>query len=233
MVKPASLQTVRLGIQAIQQDVVELSGGEYRAVLEVSGVARPFDDDVRLEGLLAGFAAFLNGLSYPIQVLVRATPVDLSRYLAALEERGRQVPDGKLAEMAYDHAAFIQSLARQRTLLERRFYVVVPAESAPRTSWAARFGRSSSHAALDVEPRREAARRQLSFRCEDVRRQLARCSLGIRRLGDLELAQLFLTCWSPERARAQRFRQQLDDYSTLAVRAQHPVARTDSAPMSE
>ena len=36
---------------------------------------------------------------------------------------------------------------------------------------------------------------------------------------DLELAQLYLACWSPERARAQRFRQQLDDYTTLAVRA--------------
>jgi len=33
------------------------------------------------------------------------------------------------------------------------------------------------------------------------------------------LAQLYLACWSPERARAQRFRQQLDDYTTLAVRA--------------
>jgi hypothetical protein len=50
-------------------------------------------------------------------------------------------------------------------------------------------------------------------------RQLARCGLLARRLGDLELAQLYLECWSPERARAQRFRQQLDDYTTLAVRA--------------
>jgi hypothetical protein len=224
--KRASLQTVRLGIQAIQQDVVELSGGEYRAVLEVSGTTRPFDDDVRLEGLLAGFATFLNGLSYPIQILVRATPVDLSRYVTALEERGRQLLDGQLAEMAHDHAAFVQSLARQRTLLERRFYVVVPAESAPRLSWTSRFlGRHRR--ALEAEPRREAARRQLTFRCDDVRRQLARCDLNARRLGDLELAQLYLTCWSPERARAQRFRQQLDDYTTLAVRASQPVEAAD------
>ena len=33
---------------------------------------------------------------------------------------------------------------------------------------------------------------------------------------------LGLSCWSPERARAQRFRQQLDDYTTLAVRAAQP-----------
>ena len=88
--KTASMQTVRLGIRAIHMDVVEVAGGEYRAVLEVSGTARPFEDDARLEGLLAGFATFLNGLSFPVQILVRASPVDLSRYLSTLEERGRQ-----------------------------------------------------------------------------------------------------------------------------------------------
>ena len=215
--KRASIQSVRLGIQAIQTDVVELHGREFRAVLEVIGTARPFDDDAHVEGLLAGFATFLNGLSYPLQILLRASPVDLSRYLSTLEERGRNVLDGQLADLAHDHATFVQGLARQRTLLERRFYVVVPAESAPRTKLLRRFSRNSRDP--DDEARREAAHRQLTFRCDDLCRQLARCGLSARRLGDLELAQLFLACWSPERARAQRFRQQLDDYTTLSVRA--------------
>ena len=216
MPKRASVQSTRLAIDMIQTSVVALPDGEYRAVLEVSGVARPFEDEARLEGILAGFATFLNGLSYPLQILVRASPVDLSRYLATLEERGRQEMDGQLAELAHDHAAFIQGLARQRTLLERRFYVIVPSENAVRSTWLGRLRRTR---VVDDEPRRDAARRQLTFRCEDVSRQLARCGLSARRLGDLELAQLDLACWSPERARAQRFRQQLDDYTTLAVRA--------------
>src|SRR5215467_10966707 len=132
--KRTSVQSTRLAIETIQTGVVALPDGEYRAVLEVSGVARPFEDEARLEGILAGFATFLNGLSYPLQVLVRASPVDLSRYLAALEERGRLEMDGQLAELAHDHAAFIQGLARQRTLLERRFYVIVPSESAMRST---------------------------------------------------------------------------------------------------
>jgi hypothetical protein len=216
-VKHASVQTARMGIEAILADVVELSDGDYRAILEVSGTARPFEDDTRLEGLLAGFRTFLNGLNFPIQIMVRASPVDLSGYLTKLEERGRQLQDGPFAELAHDHATFVQNLARSRTLLERRFYVVVPAESISRANWRGRF-RSSQREMVD-EPRREAAQHQLRFRCEDVARELARCGLGVRRLGDLELAQLFLACWSPERARAQRFRQQLDDYTTLAVRA--------------
>jgi hypothetical protein len=223
--KHASVQTARLGIETIQEGVVALTGGEYRAVLEVSGAASPFEDDARQEALLAGFATFLNALSYPIQILVRASPVDLTRYAASLEERGRQMLDGQLATLARDHAAFVQGLARQRTLLERRFYVVVPAESAARTGWASL--RPGFNRAIEHEPRREAARHQLTFRCDDLARQLSRCGLAVRRLADLELAQLYLACWSPERARAQRFRQQLDDYTTLAVRAAHASAAVE------
>lgn len=218
----ASVQTTRLGLKGIEHGVVELNGGEYRAVLEVTGVARPFEDDVRLEGLLAGFAAFLNGLDYPIQILLRASPVDLTRYVAGLEERGRKLLDGHLADLAHDHALFVQSLARQRTLLERRFYIVVPSEMPQPLGWLRRFGFGSR--ATDHEPGRDAARRQLTFRCDEIGRNLGRCGVSARRLPDLELAQLYLLCWSPERARAQRFRQQLDEYTALSVRAAQPVA---------
>jgi hypothetical protein len=216
LLRHASVQSTRLGIESIQASVIELSDGESRAVLEVSGTARPFEDDIRLEGLMAGFATFLNGLSYPIQILVRASPVDLRRYVATLEEQGRKLLDGQLADLARDHAAFVQGLARQRTLLERRFYLVVPAEYAPRAGWMRRL--TGSRRAAEDEPRREAAYRQLTFRCDDVAHQLSRCGLVVRRLGDSDVAQLYLACWSPERARAQRFRQQLDDYTTLALR---------------
>ena len=49
--KHASVQTIRLGVEAIQDGVVMLADGEYRAVLEVSGTATPFEDDVRQEAV--------------------------------------------------------------------------------------------------------------------------------------------------------------------------------------
>jgi hypothetical protein len=214
----ASVQTVRLGVSAIQAGVVRLVNDEHRAVLEVAGTANPIHDDVHQEAVLAGFAAFLNALNYPLQIVVRAVPVDLGRYVATLEERARQGLPGDLPSLAHDHAQFVQALARQRTLLERRFFVVVPSEARPNGGFK-RWRRGRTPHSLEADE--DAARRQLTFRCEDVARQLARCGLHVRRLADLELAQLYLACWSPERARAQRFRQRLDDYTTLAVRAAH------------
>ncbi len=211
----ASVQTLRLGLGAIEHDVMRLSGGAYRAVLEVNSGTSLLHIDQRQEAILAGFGAFLNALSFPVQIVVRSAPVDLVRYVTVLEERARQSSTGALASLAHDHAAFIQSLARQRTLLERRFYVVVPAESAHRARWPRWSG---PWAAQTASADAEAAERQLAHRCDEVAHQLARCDLHVRRLSDLELAQLFLACWSPERGRVQRFRQRLDDYTSLAVR---------------
>ena len=137
------------------------------------------------------------------------------RYVANMEERARQSASGVLASLAHDHAAFVQSLARQRTLLERRYYMVVPAE-AKRAAALGRLAERDPHNARSPRRRPPSAS---SFRCDEVEHQLTRCDLQVRRLADLELAQLYLACWSPERARAQRFRQQLDDYTALAVRA--------------
>ena len=211
----ASVQAVRLSVRAIEGDVIQLTSGAYRAVLEVTGTAGPLDDEVRQTAVLAGFAAFLNALSFPVQILVRAVPVDLAGYVASIEEHAARGLAGHLSSLAHEHAVFVQGLARQRSLLERRFFIVVPAQSSPATDWSSRLlGRTTR----STEPEREAACRQLSFRCDEVIRQLVRCGLSARRLNDLELAQLYLTCWSPERARVQRFRQRLDDYTTLAVR---------------
>jgi hypothetical protein len=211
----ASVQSFRVGVETITDGVVRIRTCQYRAVLEVAGIATALDDESQREAVLAGYAAFLNALTFPIQVLVRTVPVDLGRYLGGLEERaGRELPV-ELAGLARDHAAFVQRLARQRTLLERRFYIVVPAQSelaSRRPTWLTRSRRGDEVSEAD------AARRQLTFRCDEVARQLGRCGLGARRLGDLELAELYLACWAPERARVQRFHQQLDDYTAFAVR---------------
>jgi hypothetical protein len=217
----ASVQTACLGLETIEHDVLRLSGGEYRAVLEVSGGTSMLQNDQRQEAILAGFGAFLNALSFPVQIVVRSAPVDLVRYVAGIEERARQSPTATLASLAHDHAAFVQSLARQRTLVDRRFYLIVPAEATRSARWSGwPRGRQVTSGVAEAET----ADRQLAQRCAEVEHQLARCNLHVRRLLDTELAQLLLACWSPERGRVQRFRQRLDDYGSQAVRgAAHAV----------
>lgn len=215
MSRRASVQATRLSLEAIEDGVVTFPGPQYRAVLEVRGVNFALAGPVEQEALLAGYAALLNGLTFPLQILIRVLPVDVEGYLADLERRSRQQLGGELATLARDHIAFLRRLARNRNLLERHFYLVVPAE-----------GEVAITGRVPLLPRRRsrgpdlaAARKQLTFRCEEVERQLMRCGLAVQRLGDSALAQLYYACWCPELARLQRLRQELDEYTTLVVQA--------------
>src|SRR5262249_53362532 len=104
----------------------------YCAVMEVAGsqesVAKV--DDAKQEELLAAYAQFLNSLTFPFQIVVQVHPVDLAWYVARVEDRGRSL-SAALVAIARDHAAYVQSLTRKRTLLERRIYIVVPWSDSP------------------------------------------------------------------------------------------------------
>lgn len=212
-----AVQTTFLHLEAIEDDLCRFVGGQLRAVLDVGTVNLALQGEGEQEATIAGYAAFLNGLAFPIQILVRAVPIDVAGYVAGIERRALQLPEG-LADLARDHASYVRRLARSRTLLERRFYVAVPSEvGAPGRGWWP-FGRRRA-------PREDlaAARRQLTFRCDEVARQLGRCGVTARRLSGVELAELLYTCWCPDLARRQRLRQNLADYTTLVVRADRPV----------
>ena len=216
MSRSASVQTARVSVEAIEDGVVRLAGPRYRAVLEVGSVDFALQGDAEREGLVAGFAAFLNSLSYPVQILVRVLPTDIDTYLGDLEHRARHDLPEPLAALARDHVAFVRRLARSRALLERRFYLVVPAQEAERSAGPIWLFRRRGRAGPDPA----AARRQLTVRCEEVGRHLGRCGLKARRLTDVELARLYHACWCPDLARVQRLRRDVAAYTALVVQAQ-------------
>lgn len=219
MTRTGAIQGVHVDIEAIEDDVVRLASGQYRAVLEVGSVNFGLVGDREQETIVAGFAGFLNSLSSPVQVLIRVLPIDVEGYLAELERRARLLPEG-LANLARDHAAFLHQLVRKRTLLERRFYLIVPAQlgtASRRRGWP--MGHKTA------ETGRDDAYRQLNFRCDEAERQLARCGLTARRLGTPELAQLFYACWCPELARVQRLDGRLAASRPPVVRAERTAKR--------
>src|SRR5262249_5007898 len=73
-----------------------------------------------------------------------------------------------------------------------------------------------------------AVRRQLTARCDEVGRQLGRSGLRTRRLDAMALAHLFHRCWASDLARRQRFRQEIDLYTTVVVGGTRQVRHTGS-----
>jgi hypothetical protein len=221
----------RLDLTAIENGVVCFGSrreAEYCAVMEVAGSQESLAkiDDAKQEELLAAYAQFLNSLTFPFQLVVQVHPVDLSWYVVRVEERARALSPALVA-IARDHAAYVQGLIRQRTLLERRIYIVVPwsnsaeegVPSALTFSWL--LGkRRRNNAAVDDRLRAETIQRVLGDRCDVIGRQLSRAGLRATRLDDLGLAQLYHVGWAPEMARTQRLRRDLADYTAMVVGAE-------------
>ncbi len=217
-----SVQTAHLGVQGIEDGVLRLTNGQLRAVLEVGSVNFGLKGEVEQEAIVASYAAFLNSLGYPVQILVRVLGIDIEAYLVDLERRLPHTGFDRLAELGRDHIAFLRRLAHRRTLLERRFYLVVPGASPGRRRrglWPFGIGRHP-HASPDGRAANGGeALRELNRRCEEITRDLGRAGLSVRRLEGPELAQLLYACWCPDLARIQRFRRDLADYTSLVVHA--------------
>ncbi len=185
----ASIQDVHIQIDRIDNDVIFFMGGSGRAVVEVSGVDFAHQGVDEHGALVAGFAAFLNSLTFPLQIVLRAVPIDVTQLAIDLDSRIQRLPPA-LADLARDHSLFLRKLTRERTLLDRHCYVVIPAgDDAQTLRSRRRFRRQAGENTSDT------VQWQLLDRCEEVSRGLGRCGLTVRRLGNPELLQLFADCW--------------------------------------
>ncbi|GMU39439.1 MAG: hypothetical protein AMXMBFR23_03050 [Chloroflexota bacterium] len=188
--KHASVQA-SLPLDDIVGDVVRLRGGDCRAILEAGSVNFALKSEAEQEAILAGYRRFLNGLSYPLQVLVRIVPTDVEGYLEGIRGgRGRKGMD-LWRRLAVDHETFVRTVARERSLLDRRCYVVVPAGTGgahERTgiAWPWRRHRPARETATVL-----ASRRALAFRCAEVAQGLAAFGVTTRRLEQAELISLW------------------------------------------
>jgi hypothetical protein len=140
-----------------------------------------------------------------------------------------------MLRLAQDHMRYVRSLAAQRGLLERHFYVVLQATeidnfwgsavrgSAPLRWVASRFGEKRRGGSLaQAWHRQTVACQQLDLRVNEIGRQLAAMRLPVRRLAGDELVHLYYSCLTPERAAAAPITREYLDRIGLPVIARAP-----------
>jgi hypothetical protein len=78
------------------------------------------------DALIAAFARYLNSLTGPVQILVRAARLDLDPLITRLEDTMPDLPHRSLEDGARDYASFLASLAHERELLRRQIILAFP-----------------------------------------------------------------------------------------------------------
>jgi hypothetical protein len=152
----------------------------YRGILKINTVNFGLMSEEDQDALIEGFKAFLNGLSFPIQILIRNLPYRLDEYLKSVES-----VEGDLAEMAHDHANFVRQLASKRALVKRVFYIIIPTDTV--------MIKNHTEALINAQT-------QLKLRSDELLRQLERLGLTGQRLSDKEIIALYHSCFTSEDA---------------------------------
>ena len=116
-----------LPISEIKNDTVILKDSWIRAILKVDGVNLDLKNFDEQEILLEQYKRFLNGLAFPIQIVVRNNYLDLSKYLNYISSNLSKITNPMLKNTWDSYFKFLQNIdSKQWLIYEKTFYIVVP-----------------------------------------------------------------------------------------------------------
>ncbi|GLW98268.1 PrgI family protein [Microtetraspora sp. NBRC 16547] len=174
--RPAPLRLPARGVAG--DGLIDLGPDGVAAVAEVSTVSFALRTADEQDALVAVFGRWLNSLSGPAQILVRAERVDLTETVATLVENARGLPHPALTAAAHEHAAFLSDISARHDLLRRQVLLVIREPST---------GASG----------RDAAAARALRRLEEAARLLSACGLTVRLLDAAATSALLASCFDP------------------------------------
>ncbi|MEU4283540.1 PrgI family protein [Nocardiopsis dassonvillei] len=150
---PPSLPSpLNLPVRSIADDgVVDLAEHGCAVLVSCSTVSFALRTPSEQNGLVNGFASYLNSLQTPVQFLVRAESIRLDPLVDSLDRAAPHLPHPALERAARDHADYLAALSQTRDLLRRQIVLVVRESDG-----------SAAHAAASVRRHAEDAVRTLA-----------------------------------------------------------------------
>jgi hypothetical protein len=116
-----------LPISEIRNDTLIMKDGGLRAILRINGINLDLKNFDEQQIVLEQYKKFLNGLEYPIQILVRNTFLDLSNYLTYIQGNIEPIENPVLKAQGEAYYRFLQNIDMQQGLIyNKEFYVIVP-----------------------------------------------------------------------------------------------------------
>lgn len=134
MVNPAQIPIrattqEHLDIEEIRDDLVLLKNGGCCLILQTSAVNFGLLSETEQDATIFAYAGLLNSLSFPIQIVVRSQKKDVSNYLSLLKQEEIRQKNPRLAMQMRSYREFVEKTVREKRVLDKRFYIVIPFSS--------------------------------------------------------------------------------------------------------
>lgn len=185
-------------IEDITQNIVLFIDGSCSLVLTVSAVNFGLLSEKEQEAIIFAYAGILNSLSFPIQVLVRSKHKDITAYLHLLEEKEKNQQNEKLAKSIHGYREFIESTVKEKEVLDKKFYIIIPFSSLEiGTSTNVLFGSKKKGLPYAKAYIIERALIALLPKRDHLQRLLGRLGLKSEQLNNEQLTHLFFSIYNP------------------------------------
>lgn len=113
-------------IEDIKDDILLLKDYSAAIVVEVGAVNFWLLSQEEQSSMIYSYASLLNSLSFPVQILILSKKMDISSYLEYLNVKINGRVDELVKTRLLSYREFIKNIIKKNTVLEKRFFFVVP-----------------------------------------------------------------------------------------------------------
>lgn len=211
-----------LEVHDIVNDLLILKDGATALIITVNAMNFGLLAEEEQDAIIYSYAGLLNSLNYPIQIVIKSQTKDVTSYLHLLDEELEIATSQTKREWIKKYRSFVGNLIKERNVLDKKFYVVIPATSLemgllpPSTviPGVSQPDLSSVERSVILEKAREI----LEPKRDHLMSQFGRIGLVARQLTTQEIIQLFYLSFNPEAAEGQQITD-TNSYTTPLVRA--------------
>ena len=173
----------QIDIENINEGVIKISKEEYRLVLKTGSINFELKNEQEQDAIIDIYENFLNGLNFPIQILIRTRELNIKEYLEELDNLEKNEDEDIYKLQIQNYSKYIEELVRDNKIISRNFYIVVGITS--------------------KEKDQSLIRDQLLIKSDLVSKNLSKIGITTKQLDSLEIIDLFYSFYSPNNSRNQ------------------------------
>jgi len=179
------------------EDIVVMEGGNCCMIIEITASNFALLSRREQDTRIFSYAAMLNSLSFPIQIIIRNKRMDITIYLKELEEIIKSTKGQQLATYITYYRDFVQEMVTVNVVLNKAFYIVIPYSPLEAgTTATVQNAAQKKTAASPAEEYATNAKKILQPKADSVLGQLQKFATTARVLEREDLIKLFFNIYN-------------------------------------
>src|SRR3989344_2079639 len=115
-----------LDIEDVQSDLVLLKDGSVAMILQTSSINFGLLSEEEQDATIYSYAALLNSLSFPIQIIIRSERKDVTNYVQLLANQEQKQTNLLLKQQIKSYRQFVEKVVKEGNVLDKKFNVIIP-----------------------------------------------------------------------------------------------------------